>query len=177
MRLSILACLSCLSLAGTVVACAAEEYPNPPATRDGTEDTEKGGSPSLPAPSSPEKTPGSSTNDDDKTPGDTTPTKPAATSGVDPDKTVGELSANDKKKLCDWQAAVSGGYGKTTKCDDGLSTSTPKSQAACVQRLNLPSCAATIAQVEACITLDAQDPCAFAILSAPECEPLRACAQ
>ncbi|MBX3258412.1 MAG: hypothetical protein KF782_01760 [Labilithrix sp.] len=175
MRLSVLACLSCLSFACVLAACTTEEYPNPPATRDGTEDAEKTGNPSLPPPSSSPDDP--SDGDADADEDDKTPSTPAATSGVDPDKTVGELSASEKKQLCDWQADVSGGYGKTTKCDDGVSVSTPKDQAACVQRMNLPSCAATIAEVEACLKLDAKDPCALAILSAPECEPLRACAQ
>ncbi|MBX3216280.1 MAG: hypothetical protein KF850_29845 [Labilithrix sp.] len=173
MRLSVFACVSCLSVVGALAACTAEEYPNPPATRDGTEDAEKAGDPSLPPPSSsPAK--GSDGADDED---DEATSTPAETSGIDPDKTVGGLSTAEKKQLCDWQASVSGGYGKKTTCDDGVSSSTPKDQAACVQRMSLPSCAATIAEVEACIKLDAKDPCALAILSAPECEPLRACAQ
>ncbi|MBX3190352.1 MAG: hypothetical protein KF819_25355 [Labilithrix sp.] len=175
MRLSVLVLLSCLCGASSLVACTTEEYPNPPATRDGTEDTGDDTAANLPSPSNP---PSSSSGGDDSKdkPDDATPTV-GPTSGVDPDKTLGELGSSEKKALCDWQAGVRGGYGKKTTCEGGVSVSTPKNQAACLQDINLPSCQATVAEVEACIKVDAADPCAFAVLKATECEPLRACMQ
>lgn len=170
MRFAVVASL-CLSIVGSLVACAAEEYPNPPATRDGTEATGEDTNASLPPPSS-TSTPPSSGGDS----GTPEPKPVGATSGVDPDKTVGSLSSTEKKQLCDWQAGTTGGYGKSTKCPDGLTVSNPKTQAACVQRLPA-TCTATVADVEACVKVDAKDPCALAILTAPECEPLKACAQ
>jgi hypothetical protein len=176
MRLAVFASLSCISVIASLVACTAEEFPNPPATRDGTEATGEETNAALPPPSTTSKPPSSSSGGipDAGDPDEPKPVGP--TSGVDPDKSVGSLSSSEKKQLCDWQAGKTGGYGKTTKCEGGISLSNPKSQAACVQKLPA-SCAATVAQVEECVKVDAVDPCALAILSAPECEPLRACAQ
>jgi hypothetical protein len=175
MRFAVVLSLSCLSVVASLVACTSEEYPNPPATRNGTESTGEDNNPALPPPSTTSTPPSSSggTPDAGK---DAEPKPVGPTSGVDPDKTIGSLSSSEKKQLCDWQAGKTGGYGTTTKCEGGISLSNPKSQAACVQKLPA-SCAATVAQVEECVKVDAQDPCALAILSAPECEPLRACAQ
>ena len=176
MRFPDFECLFVFSTLATVAACTSEEYSNPPATRDGTEATGEDSKASLPAPSTPPSSSSSSGGAETKDSGaDPKPVGP--TSGVDPDKTIGELDASEKKKLCDWQAAVGGGYGKTTKCEGGVSTSTPKSQSACVQELNIPSCQATVGEVEVCMKVDAQAPCALAVLTAPECESLRACAQ
>lgn len=170
MRLSVSALFLGFAFVGT--ACT-EEYPNPPATRDGTEGIQQDTGASLPPPSTTTTPPSDKTPSDDAGVDAAKPVGP--TSGVEPTKTIGELNTAEKKQLCDWQAGVSGGYGKTTKCEGGLSTSNPKTQTACVQKMNLPSCQASVADVEACFKVDAQDPCAFAILSAPECESIRAC--
>ena len=179
MRLSTFVLVSSVCGIPALVACTTEAYPNPPATRDGTEEKAEDREANLPSPSNP---PSKGSSGDDASKGDdgskgADPEPAAATSGVDPDKTIGELTANEKKSLCDWQAALHGGYGKKTTCDGNTSVSAPKSQAECVQDLNLPTCQATVAQAEACIEVDAKDPCALAILTAPECEPLVACMQ
>ena len=174
MRFSAFLVVSSLLGIPSLVACTTEAYPNPPATRDGTEEKAEDKEANLPNPSNP---PSKGSSGDNGSKGDEDPEPAAETSGVDPDKTIGELAANERKALCDWQAAVHGGYGKTTKCDDNSSVSSPKNQAECVQDLNVPTCEATVAEVEACIKVDAKDPCAFAVLTAPECKPLLACAQ
>ena len=172
MRLPFFACA--LFVLCPLAGCSVEEAPNPPATRDGTEKTGEETGASLPPPSSPGKKPPSSGGE---TPGDeeteTPGTKPAATSGVDPEKTLGDLGTSEKKKLCDWEAALHGGYGKTTKCPEGTTVENAPSQADCVKEM--PACAATVAEAEACFKVNAADVCSLPILTAPECAPLREC--
>lgn len=175
--LTFLVCLSAQSFA--LVACTQEEAPNPPATRNGTEQTEPTPGASLPGASDPTvgaKKPDdtSSSSSSTKDAGPQLPSGP--TSGVDTSKTIAELSSSEKKQLCDWQAGINGGYGKSTSCPDGLTVSGPKSQSACVAKF--PStCNAPVGDVESCLKVDAKDPCALAILKAPECESLRSCLQ
>lgn len=177
MRFFRLAALAVTATSVLVVACTVEEAPNPPATRNGTEPTEPSGPPSLPPESNPSQKPTYDAAVPDAKAADSGTTLPnGPTSGVDPTKTLGSLSTSEKKTLCDWQAGINGGYGRTATCEGGLSASYPKSQSACLAKFPPASCQATVADAEACFHVDAKDPCAFAIFTAAECAALRACA-
>lgn len=166
-----------LGTVSALVACTVEEGANPPATRDGTEPEEPKGPASLPPPSNPPKPGADDAGAEASAPKDDAGTLPnGPTSGIDPDKTIGSLSAAEKATLCDWQAGINGGYGRTTKCEGGLSLSNPKNQSACLQKAVPSGCQAKVSEVEACLKVDAADPCAFAILTAPECASYRVCA-
>jgi hypothetical protein len=181
MRAVAVASFAVVAAIASLVACTQEEFPNPPATRNGTEDTQQSSGAALPQPSDPNAKPptSSATSSTSSSSGAEDSGPPALpngpTSGVDQSKTLGELSATEKKQFCDWTAGINGGYNKSTSC--GTTTiSGPKSQAACVQKLP-PACAATVAEAEACLKIDAADPCAFALFKAPECEPIRNCSK
>jgi len=171
-------------IAVALIACTVTEYQNPPATRDGTEGTSGGSSgASLPDPSStsedtdenePTKADGGKSGGKDASTPTTLPSGP--TSGLDQSKKAGALTSTEKKQFCDWHAGINGGYGRSEQCDGGINVSGPKSQSDCVGRMPPSSCQATIAQMEACVKLDAADPCSLAMFKAPECAPLRTCA-
>jgi hypothetical protein len=171
-----------LAAAASVFACTVEEGENPPARPNGVGQGESA-PPSLPPPSLPSTDPGEEEGEEEerdagseKAPGPTTlPSGP--TSGVDPDKTLGALTSAEKRQLCDWQAGIHGTYGRSVKCQGGLSVDYPKTQSECVQKMPPATCQATVAEAEACFKVDVADPCAFAILNAPECASLRDCVQ
>lgn len=146
----------------SLAACTIESTPAP--APSGTSSSSSGGT--------------QTGNGDTTGTGDTTDTKTgsADSSGVSPTKTLDSLSATEKGKLCDWTASLQGGYGKSTSCGDGVTVKTKKDQAACVSSLPA-SCTAKVSDVEACMKVDAKDPCALAVMSADECAPLRDCMQ
>jgi hypothetical protein len=82
---------------------------------------------------------------------------PGTTSGVTGTKKLPNLTAADRKAICDWTADLYGGYGKIIECGDvgGISVTIygPASQAECIAEAALvPStCQATVAQAEACV--------------------------
>jgi len=190
--------IGCVSLCGmlatfTTIACQQEDPPpNPPATRNGTEDTPPAASASLPGTSDPtvgQKPASSSSSSSSSGASSTssssggtssssgTPALPnGPTSGVDETKKLSELNATEKAQLCDWEAGILGGYNHKTTCSGGSSTTNAASQSACVSKMPA-TCEATVQEIEDCSKIDAKDPCAFAILTAPECKPLLACSQ
>ncbi len=97
-------------------------------------------------------------------------------SGVASSKTLASLTPAEKGKICDWNAQISGGYGKTMLCGDGTDVSNDVDQASCVA--DVPSCAATVAQFEACskvvVTVPLCDQIAK-LLGAAECAAIVAC--
>lgn len=97
-------------------------------------------------------------------------------SGVDSSKPLSALTADEKGKLCDWNAAQAGGYGKTMTCSDGTDASNDANQAECVA--DIPSCSATVGQFETCtmavVTVSLCDQIAK-ILTATECKAVVAC--
>lgn len=100
-------------------------------------------------------------------------------SGVAESKTIATLTDADRKQLCDWVAAQSGGYGhKTTKtCDGGLmvSETATKDQATCVAGLaSAPAtCMATVQQAEDCINAQlAADLCSLTDTVPAACQSL-----
>ena len=97
-------------------------------------------------------------------------------SGVDKSKSLASLSAAEKGQLCDWNASLSGGYGKTMTCTDGTDASNDADQAECV--MALPTCTVTVGQFEACtqtvVTVPLCDQIAK-VFTAPECAALAGC--
>ncbi|HEY4184235.1 MAG TPA: hypothetical protein VGP07_04165 [Polyangia bacterium] len=73
-----------------------------------------------------------------------------ATSGLDPTKRLDALTLDDKKTLCDWTARRYCGYGMSYDCGDGNSLSSQPAQDYCVANMQTTSCAATVADAEAC---------------------------
>jgi hypothetical protein len=174
-RLFAFLCLAGLSGVGVLFACSAEEAPNPPATRNGSESTTSGGPGSLPPPSTTATATATATaTSTGSTKKDSGPPAAKPTSGLTATKELSQLSTTERRDLCEWQASVNGGYARKTTCDGGFSVESPSDLAECLQQF--PStCDATIAETEACIKKDAADPCAVAFLNSPECKPLRDC--
>jgi hypothetical protein len=157
-------------------ACTVTEAPNPPSNPNGVGgSTSSSSGSSLPGASSEIDEPDQGGTDAGKDTGTPTQLPNGPTSGVDGTKKIGTLSSAEKKQLCDWQAGINGGYGKSTKCDGGLSVSGAKTQSACVSKLPPPSCEATVTEFEDCMKVDVKDPCALAILTAPECAAVKKC--
>ena len=76
-------------------------------------------------------------------------TSGSTTSGVQGTKRLDALTADEKKKLCDFQAQHFGGYGKSIDCGGGLTLDADASQAECVSAWPT-NCAMTVSQAEAC---------------------------
>ena len=70
-------------------------------------------------------------------------------SGVASSKRLDSLTEAEKATLCDWTNAKLGGYGMSVDCGGGLALEADASQADCVAEW-YTSCAATVAQGEAC---------------------------
>ena len=75
-----------------------------------------------------------------------------ASSGVAPSKMLGDLSADEKKKLCDFHAAQVGGYGMAVDCGNGTTITADDSLDACLGPDGLGGdCAkATVGDFETC---------------------------
>jgi hypothetical protein len=71
-------------------------------------------------------------------------------SGVPSGKRLDSLTDAEKASFCDWANAKLGGYGKSVDCGGGLTLDADASQADCVAQAPT-SCAATVAQGEACL--------------------------
>ncbi len=88
---------------------------------------------------------------------------------------LADLTLDERKQLCDWTAAIGGGYGKVTACEGGLSVSTLRDQAACLEAY-LDACdTATVTDWETCRRKEVSDPCALFLYSAEECREMRRC--
>lgn len=93
-------------------------------------------------------------------------------SGVDGSKTIVGMSASEKQSFCEWAIAEQGGAGAMTTCGDV--TITVQTVADCVAGFAdfTATCAATVAQGEACIAATASNPCEF---GGAACAPIFAC--
>ncbi len=93
-------------------------------------------------------------------------------SGVDGSKTIVSMSESEKTSFCEWAIATQGGAGTVHQCD-GF-TLTVQSVAECVADFAdfQASCAATVAQGEACVSAIAAMPCMPATTA---CEAIFAC--
>jgi hypothetical protein len=74
---------------------------------------------------------------------------PAGTSGVTGSKRLDALTTDEKMKLCDFTAALLGGYGASKDCGGGVTLDANASQADCVAKAPT-TCAAIVSQAEAC---------------------------
>jgi hypothetical protein len=80
---------------------------------------------------------------------------------LDTRKRLLELTPAERATLCDWTAAMVGGYGTRYYCA-GYVYQTYATQAACLisQSKVAPGCAATVADSQACTKVTQEDPCA-----------------
>lgn len=92
----------------------------------------------------------------------------AACGGIDENKKISELTADEKKTLCEESVSAQGTEPKD--CGNGF-TFTPKSQADCESTGGTSSC--TVKQVRACNDALGGDVCK--ILATPECTALVQC--
>jgi len=77
-------------------------------------------------------------------------TNASSTSGVPLTTRLDALTPEQKAAICDWVAQLYGGYGAHLSCG-GLDTlDAPTTQADCVSNMDATSCAATVADTEAC---------------------------
>jgi len=99
----------------------------------------------------------------------------SGTSGVAGSKTIANLTDADRKKICDWTAALYGGYGRTITCSPTLEITGPADLAECLaEAATVPAtCAATVAQAEGCTRTIAS--CSDAVSA--DCTALFACLQ
>jgi hypothetical protein len=108
------------------------------------------------------------------------PPPPGPTSGVDPGddanpRFLTDLTLGERKKLCDWTAAIGGGYDASLICESGLVVSTFTSQQACLDAF-LGSCSSVTVYVwEACIDKTAQNECADYLFTDVACAPIVMC--
>jgi hypothetical protein len=70
-------------------------------------------------------------------------------SGVPETKRLDELTAEEKKVLCDFKASFYGGYGKSIQCGEGLALPGDDSQDACLAMWPT-TCPVTVSQFEQC---------------------------
>ena len=106
--------------------------------------------------------------------------KVGPTSGVDPGdadapRTLPDLTLSERKKLCDWTAAIGGGYGTSVKCDGGAYVSNFADQQACLDAFLGACYGVTITDWEACRNKEVTDLCADYLWTSDECEPVRKC--
>lgn len=116
--------------------------------------------------------------------GTSAPTTPSVgpTSGVDagdPEagsaRYLSDLTAAERQKLCDWSAAIGGGYGKSVVCDGGLYVSNMPDQTTCIASYLGACSSVTVQEWEACRVKDASDRCALFLYTADECATVRRC--
>jgi hypothetical protein len=101
---------------------------------------------------------------------------PGAPSNVPPDDTFGQLSTSQVTSLCDYLAAVQGGYGRSVNCPAGDTQTTDSSQSECVASSAQVAALCptlTAGQTEECAAAAGTNLCDFDTASA--CAPVRDC--
>jgi hypothetical protein len=84
---------------------------------------------------------------------------------LDPQARLEQLTADQFKRLCDWEAAAWGGYGASVGCDGSCGAAHgPVDQASCVSELlqanvTYPDCPLTVDQFEKCVIFGLQFQC------------------
>lgn len=100
-------------------------------------------------------------------------------SGVTAHKTLSSLTQEDRSRLCDWEAAWAGGYGKVHECTAHNSVVARESRSSCETSLrdDYASCSATVADYERCNRSFWSAPCAVAkpIWERQECAAIGPC--
>jgi hypothetical protein len=110
------------------------------------------------------------------------PSPPAVgpTSGVDPGddanpRHLTDLTESERQQLCDWTAAIGGGYDASFVCESGLEVSSFMNQQACLDAF-LGACGSvTVTDWEQCRDKVVSDPCAQYLYTAPECATIARC--
>jgi hypothetical protein len=100
-------------------------------------------------------------------------------SGVTAQKPLSSLTKDDRSRLCDWEAAWAGGYGKVHECSAQSSVGARESRSSCETSLRdgYASCSATVADYERCQRSIWSAPCAVTkpIWELPECATIASC--
>jgi len=102
------------------------------------------------------------------------------TSGVDAGddadpRYLTDLTLSERKQLCDWTAAIGGGYDASVPCEGGLVVSNFPNQQACLDAF-LGACdTVTVSEWEQCRDKEVSDPCALYLYTAPECKEVARC--
>jgi hypothetical protein len=97
----------------------------------------------------------------------------------DPDggaRTLQDLTQHEREALCDWTAAITGGYGKVSFCEGGAVVENQRDQDACLFEFVSGCYNLTIDMWITCEKKIATDPCAQFLYSAPECKQVLKCA-
>ena len=102
------------------------------------------------------------------------------TSGVDAGdednpRVLSDLSADEQTQLCDWTAAVGGGYDASVVCDGGLVVSNFPDLQSCLDAFLGACSTATVTDWEQCRDKEVSDPCAEYLYTAPECASIVRC--
>jgi hypothetical protein len=102
-------------------------------------------------------------------------------SGIDPGgeagppRTLADLTAVERKKLCDWTANRGGGYGKAQVCDGGLVVRSVSDQNTCISQYLGACSTVTVTEWEKCRNVEVASPCTLPLYTAPECLNVRRC--
>ncbi len=112
-------------------------------------------------------------------PKETVPDRPPIDEG-DPDGAAGprhlpDLTLDERKKLCDWSAAIAGGYGHAEMCDGGAEVVNFKDQSTCIGQYLGACTTVTIDQYVTCRKKEASDLCALYMYNSDECKPVVRC--
>jgi hypothetical protein len=86
-----------------------------------------------------------------------------------------DLTESERQQLCDWTAAVGGGYDASVICESGLVVSNFMSQQACLNAFLGGCSTVTVTEWEQCRDKEVTDPCADYLYTAPECAPIAQC--
>ncbi len=110
---------------------------------------------------------------------DSSAPKVGPTSGVDPGddaspRYLPDLTESEREKLCNWTAAIGGGYDASVVCDSGLVISNLSLQQ-CLDSFLSACTTVTVSEWEACRNKEVSDPCAEYLYTAPECIPIQQC--
>lgn len=85
-----------------------------------------------------------------------------------------DLTLDERKKLCDWSAAIAGGYGHAQACDGGEIVSF-KDQATCLAEYLGACTTVTVDQYVTCRKKEVSDLCALYMYNSDECKPVVRC--
>lgn len=102
--------------------------------------------------------------------GDSTGETGPGASGIEKSRTWSNLTTAEKGVLCDWVAARFGGYAMEIDCGNDAGLASNSSQQACIDALP-PTCGATVAAYERCVTDASCETGPFP----PSCAPPIAC--
>lgn len=102
------------------------------------------------------------------------------TSGVDPGddanpRYLTDLTESEREQLCNWTAAIGGGYEASVVCDGGLVVSNFSDLQACLDAFLGGCSTVTVTDWETCRNAEVADPCSNALYTAPECAPIARC--